>query len=158
MEISYDDISKWFEAYFEDVRRCQGDIKTVPNLKNYFTADLLLTMYTAPSAPLRMSRDALLLSFVHPGLQEDIAPQRYVIDARQMAVAVQFEITFIDKLSGNKWPPLQASAHYQLTVEADTIKIRKIDYWTQKLPADLLEFWDKRRNEGLTIFALNYFR
>ncbi len=157
MDLTYDYISKWFDDYFEDVRRYQGNLETVPNLKKYFTTDLELMMHTAPTSPLRMSRDALLMSFVHPGLQEDITPRHYAVDLRQMIIAVLFEINFSDKLSGNKWPALQASAHYQLIVDEDKfLRIKRIDYWTQMLPADLFEFWAKRRDEALTKFALGY--
>ena len=51
MEWTYDNISKWFDVYFEDVRKSQGDLETVPNLKRYFSKDLELTMYTSPSSP-----------------------------------------------------------------------------------------------------------
>ena len=100
MEFTYENILKWFEGYFEDVRKSQGALDTVPNLRRYFAPDLELMMYTAPSAPARsMSRDALLLSFVHPGLHEDIIPRCFVIDVKQMIVVVQFEIRFSDKPS-----------------------------------------------------------
>ena len=76
MEFTYENILKWFDDYFEEVRRSQGALETVPNLKKYFAPDLQLMMYTAPSAPpvKPMTRDALLLSFVHPGLHEDVLP------------------------------------------------------------------------------------
>ena len=159
MEITYESVLKWFDGYFEDVRKNQGDLQTVPNLKRYFASDLELMMYTAPSAPpvKPMSRDALLISFVHPGLQEDIVPQYYVIDLKQMIVAVQFEIRFSDRPSGKKWHPLQASAHYHLmTDENKDLKIRKILYWTEALPADLFEHWGKHREEALTAHALSF--
>jgi len=104
-----------------------------------------------------MSRDALLLSFVHPGLQEDIVPQSYVVDLKQMAVAVRFEIRFRDIPSGKSWPPLQASAHYHLAVdESKELIIRRIHYWTEALPGDLFEFWGKHRDEALAAHALRY--
>jgi hypothetical protein len=159
MEITYENVLKWFEGYFEDVRKNQGDLKTVSNLKKYFASDFELMMYTPPSPPpvKSMSRDALLISFVHPGLQEDIVPQYYVVDLKQMTVVVQFEIRFSDKPSGKEWAPLQASAHYHLGVdENNELKIRRILYWTEALPGDLFEFWDKHRNEALTAHALSY--
>ena len=113
MEFSYEMISKWFDGYFEQVRRNQGDLEKVPNLKKYFTSDFEFLMHTAPAQASNkpMSRDALLMSFVHPGLQEEILPRTYVIDSRQMRVAVQFEIRFRDEPSGKNWAPIQASAH-----------------------------------------------
>lgn len=159
MEWTYDNISRWFDAYFEDVRKNQGDLKTVPNLKKYFASDMELMMYTSPAPPPRrpMSRDALLLSFVHPGLHEDIVPKFYAIDVTRMIVAVQFEIRFLDKPSGTKWAPLQASAHYHLvTDENRELRIRRIYYWTEALQEDLFEIWAERRNEALMQHALNY--
>jgi hypothetical protein len=159
MELTYEDISRWFDAYFEDVRKSQGDLKTVPNLKKYFASDMELMMYTSPSSPPAklMTRDALLISFIHPGLYEEITPRCYAIDLKQMIVAVQFEIRFADKPSGTKWAPLQASAHYHLVVDKNKdLKIKRIYYWTETLPEDLFEIWAQRRNEALTQCALSY--
>jgi hypothetical protein len=160
MDPTYENIEKWFDRYFEDVRVNQGDLETVLNLKKYFTDDFELMMYTAPSSPpprKPMSRDALLISFVHPGLQEDISPRHYVIDLKRMTIAVQFEIRFSDKPSGREWPPIQASAHYHLIInENQNLKIRRIQYWTESLPEDLFEFWANHRNEALTKHALRY--
>lgn len=159
MEWTYENISKWFDVYFEDVRKSQGALETVPNLRKYFTADLELMMYTSPAPPPRkpMTRDALLVSFVHPGLQEDIVPRSYAIDVQQMIVAVQFEIRFADKPSGTAWAPLQASAHYHLVLDENRdLKIRRIYYWTEALPGDLFEIWARRREEALTKHALGF--
>ena len=159
MEWTYDSIKKWFDAYFEDVCISQGDLETVTNLKKYFSADLELMMYTAPSSPPArlMSRDDLLISFVHPGLQENIVPLHFAIDANQMIVAVQFEIRFTDKPSGTKWQPVQASAHYHLLVDENRdLKIRRIFYWTEALPEDLFDYWTHHRENALRQHALNY--
>jgi len=159
MEFTYENILKWFDDYFEEVRRSQGALETVPNLKKYFAPDLQLMMYTAPSAPpvKPMTRDALLLSFVHPGLHEDIIPKHFVVDVKQKIVAVQFEIRFSDKPSGKEWTPLQASAHYHLVVDENkTLKIGRIQYWTEALPGDLFEFWAKHRDEALGAHAIRF--
>ena len=159
MEYTYEKVTKWFDQYFEDVRNYQGNLETVPNLKRYFAPDFELMMYTAPSSGPRepMSRDALLMSFVHPGLQEDILPHSYAVDLKQMIVAVQFEIRFTDKPSGTAWAPIQASAHYHLTLnKRNELVIRRIYYWTEALPAQIFEFWARRRDEALTKHAMNY--
>ena len=158
MEFTYETISKWFDVYFDAVCKNQGDLKTVPSLKKFFSSDLQLTMHTAPSqSPLVMSRDALLVSFVHPGLQEDILPRCYAIDTRQMMVAVQFDIQFHDRPSGKQWPPIQASAHYHLVVDGSrNLQIRRIEYWTEALPTDVFEIWAQRRNDALAEHAINF--
>lgn len=155
MEPTYNNIVKWFAAYFEAVRKSQANLETVPNLKRYFVSDLEMALYTSPSGKLSMSRDALLMSFVHPGLYEEIVPQYYVIDVIQMIVVVHFEIRFKDEPSDKTWAPLQASAHYHLTIDENNEPIiRKIHYWTEALPGDLLELWAKRRDEALTKYAM----
>lgn len=159
MEITYENVSKWFDVYFEDVHKNQGELETVPNLMKYFSPDLELMMYTGPSSPPAslMSREALLVSFVHPGLFEEIIPKYYAIDLKQMIVVVQFEIRFIDEPSGKKWTPLQASAHYHLEVDdSSDMKIRRIHYWTEPLPADLFEYWGRYRAEALNNLATDY--
>ena len=159
MEWTYDEVAKWFEGYFEDVCKYQGNLETVPNLRKYFAQDLELTMYTAPSSPpaLSMSLDELLISFVHPGLQEDIAPQYLAIDLNKMIVAVQFKIRFMDKPSGTKWRSIQASAHYHMAVdESRDLKISKIFYWTETLPEDLFDYWSKHREKAFRQCALDY--
>jgi len=159
MECNYENVSHWFDVYFEDVRRNQANLETVPNLRKYFTTDFELVLYTSPLSPppKSMSRDALLISFVHPDLHEDIVPRDYAIDLKRMIVAVRFEIRFHDRVLGKTWEPIQASAHYHLIAEEDgDLKIRKIHYWTERLPEDLLEIWAKRREEALTAHALGY--
>jgi hypothetical protein len=159
MELTYENVSRWFDVYFEDVHKSQGALETVPNLRKFFAEDLELTMYTSPASPPRqsMSRDALLISFVHPGLFEEIIPKYYAIDLKQMIVVVQFEIRFNDEPSGKTWAPLQASAHYHLVIdESSDLKIRRIHYWTEALPVDLFEFWGKYREEALTKLATEY--
>ncbi len=159
MEITYESIKNWFENYFDDICKYQGNLDTVPRLKIFFTPDLKLTMYTPPSPQPKktMTRDELLISFIHPGLQEDLIPHYYSIDVNQLIVVVQFEIRFKDKPSGKTWEPLQASAHYHLTVEDNKdLKIRKIHYWTEPLPGDLFEYWSRHRDEALRDCAMEY--
>jgi hypothetical protein len=158
MDLTYEVTSKWFDEYFEQVRINQGALETVPNLKKFFTSDFVLTLHTGPSqSSIKMSRDELLMSFVHPGLREDILPKYYVIDLRQMVVAVQFEIRFCDAPSGTNWAPIQASAHYHLLLDENgDLRIRRIEYWTEALPGDIFEVWARRRTEALAKHAMAY--
>jgi len=161
MEFTYENALQWFEAYYRDIDKSQGDLQTVPNLEKYFTADLEFMMHTAPvsSSPTSRSRDMLLMSFVHPGLHETLIPQHYVVDVKQMIVVVQFEIRFSDKPSGQTWPPIQASAHYHLVLdEKKELRIKKIHYWTGPIPRDIGELWAERRNEALTAHAMSFIR
>jgi len=162
MNASYESIAKWLDVYFEDVNKQQGPIETVPNLRKYFAPELEFRMYTGRlSLEGPLSRDRLLMSFIHPGLHEEIVPQYYAIDERRMIAVVQFEVRFVDRITGKAWPPKQASAHYHLAAdETGELKIKKIQYWTETFPPDIFESlyaaWDSYRNKALTDMAVNY--
>ncbi len=164
MEVTYENVVKWFNTYFKDVNKNQGPLELVGSLKKYFTPDFEFMMYTAPpffKPPL--SREELLMLFVHPGLHEKLTPQYYVIDVERMIVVVQFEIRFTDQKSGKAFPPKQASAHYHLTVdETGDLKIRKIQYWTQSSPPDVVapmyELWNKYKEKALTDLAMDFIK
>jgi hypothetical protein len=162
MDVTYESLSKWLDTYFEDVNRNQGPIELVLNLKKYFAEDLEFWMYTAPPfvhPPL--SREELLILFVHPGLHERLVPNYYVIDVKRMLVVVQFEIRFTDEISGTAFPPKQASAHYHLVLdEKGDLKIKKIQYWTQSFAADVMasmyKAWNDYREKALVDLATTY--
>ncbi len=162
MDVTYENLSTWLDVYFEDVNRNQGSIELVVNLKKYFTPDFEFWMYTAPPfvhPPLK--REELLMLFVHPGLHEGLVPQYYVIDVRRMMAVVQFEIRFVDEVSGTAFPPKQASAHYHLVLdEKGDLKINKIQYWTQATPPDVMapmyKAWNNYREKALTDLAVKY--
>jgi hypothetical protein len=37
MEFTHGNVRKWFDEYFADFNRCNGNPKTVPNMENYFS-------------------------------------------------------------------------------------------------------------------------
>lgn len=155
MEITYENIERWFDSYFEACNKNMGPLETVSSLEKYFTPDLEFWMYTSlgfVKSPL--SREGLLMLMVHPGLHEELTPQYYVIDLKRTIVVVQFQIQFNDEPSGKVWPPSQASCHYHLMLdENNDLKIKKIMYWTEVTPPDekalLYDLWNKYREEAL---------
>ena len=164
MEVTYENILGWFDTYFEDCNKNQGPPEMVVNLKKYFTPDFEFMMYTAPpffTPPL--SREELLMLFVHPGLHEALRPQYYVVDVKRMIVVVQFELQFTDEPSGKEWQPLQASAHYHLIIdENEDLKIKKIQYWTESSPPDVTApryaVWAEYKEKALTDLAMDFIR
>jgi hypothetical protein len=161
MEPTYESITEWLDGYFMGVSENQGPIETVRNLRDYFTSDFEFLMYTARSPNLRLSRDELMVLFVHPGLHERLSPNYYAIDVKQLIAVVQFEVQFTDQSSGTTWPPMQASAHYHLTADENkNLKIRKIQYWAQTFSPDvygsMFQAWEASRQKALADLAKEY--
>ena len=158
-------ISKWLDAYFEAANRLQGEVESVAELSRYFAPDMQFIMYTPPpfmTPPL--SREELLMTFVHPGIHEQLTPKYYVIDTESMLAVVQFELQFRHSEYGKTWAPLLASAHYHLRENADgEIVIGKIQYWTQSHPAgddfdSLFVLWGSAKEQALVEFGMRRFR
>jgi len=152
MEITYDNIVKWFDAYFEAFNRNAGPLKTSRLMEQYFTPDLEFWGYNAPGDR-PSSREQLLLTMVHPGLHEHLTPREYVVDLRQLIVVVQFQVQFSAHPSGKVWPPKQTSTHYHLVQDAGgDLKIRKILYFMEHRPveeSDYKALWARYREQAL---------
>jgi hypothetical protein len=152
MEITYDNIVKWFDAYFEAFNKNAGPLKTSMDMKKYFTPDLEFWSYNQPGKR-PSSRDALLMSMVHPGLHEHLTPREYAVDLKQMIVVVQFQVQFTDEPSGKIWPPKQTSTHYHLVQDENKeLKIKKILYFMEHRPPEesgYRELWAKYREQAL---------
>lgn len=159
MDMTDENVEKWFNAYFEQVNRSQGALERAVNLRKYFAPDFMFHMYTPPAffqSPL--SRDKFLMLFVHPGLHEAFRLGHYVIDLKRMRVVVQFEIQFVDEISGESYHPKQCSAHYRLELDENAdLRIKEIKYWTESGDPDesapMQKLWIERRMKALTDFA-----
>jgi hypothetical protein len=157
MEVTYDNIVKWFDAYYKDFNKSAGPSKTYRNMEKYFTPDLQFWPYNMAGTTEGKSREDLLLSMVHPGLHEELTPREYVIDLKRMVVVVQFQLQFTDEPSGRVWPAKQASCHYHLALDKNKeLKIKKIVYFTEraspketKSQEELMEIWAKYREKAL---------
>lgn len=151
MEITYDSIVKWFDAYFEAFNKNAGPLKTSMNMKKYFTPDLEFWAYNQPGER-PSSREALLMTMVHPGLHEHLTPREYVVDLKQLIVVVQFQVQFSDQPSGKVWPPKQTSTHYHLVLdEKKDLKIKKILYFMEHRPPEESSYrvlWAKYREQA----------
>jgi hypothetical protein len=152
MKVTYDNLVKWFDVYFDTFNKNQGDFDTVPAIDKYFLPDLEFWGYNAlgkrPS-----TREELVMTMIHPGLHEHLTPREYIIDLKQLIVVVQFQVQFSDKPSGKVWPPKQTSTHYFLVLdEKKELKIKKIAYFMENRPKEesgYKELWAKYREQAL---------
>ncbi len=158
MELTYDNIIKWFDEYYQAFNANAGPLETVPNMEKYFAPELEFWPYNMPGTTQPNSRDDLLRTMIHPGLHEELTPQEYVIDMKRMVVVVWFQLQFNDENTGRVWPPKLASCHYHLRQDENSdLKITKIVYFTERAApeeagaqAEMMELWHKYREQALT--------
>ena len=165
MNSTREQIASWLDGYFQAANDKQGPLESVVELRRYFSDNFQFWMYTPPpffTPPL--SREELLMTFVHPGIHEKLTPNYYVIDLQSLVAVVQFELCFTHKESGKTWRPLQASAHYHLRVDGDgKILIARINYLTEShRPGDdyepLFDLWTQDKEAALAAFAAKHLR
>lgn len=166
MEFSYENAVKWMDDYFAAFNRYAGPLESIPNLLNFFTPDMEFWSYVFPagSVPRPSSREQLLMTMVHPGLHEHISPVEYIVDLKQMAVAVQIKLQFTDEPSGKTWPAKQGSAHYYLVPDNETgFKIKKIQFFTEASAPETTspttrELWKKYKDQALEQLAAKWIK
>ncbi len=152
MKITYDNIVKWFDVYFDTFNNNQGNFDTVPAIAKYFLPDLEFWGYNAlgkrPS-----NKEELLMTMIHPGLHEHLTPREYIVDLKKLIVVVQFQVQFKDEPSGKVWPAKQTSTHYHLVQDdKGELKIKKILYFMEHRPAsegDYKVLWAKYREQAV---------
>ena len=157
MELTYDNITKWFDEYYAAFNKYAGPLKTVPNMEKYFAPELEFWPYNMPGTTQPSSRETLLMTMIHPGLHEELTPLEYVIDLKRLVVVVRFQLQFNDEPSGRVWPAKQASCHYHLKQDENKeLKITKIVYFTEhgspdeaKAQAEMMELWHRYREQAL---------
>jgi len=153
MEFTHDNVRKWFEDYFADFNRCNGDPKTVPNMEKYFTEDLQFISYIL-DVKRPDDREGLLKSMLHPGLLEELKPEEMIIDEKNKAVAVILRVQFKEEPTGTIFPAKHNCAHYQLVEDSNgELKIKKISYFTEHRSPDepnMKDLMKKYREQALS--------
>ena len=153
MEFTHDNVRKWFEEYFADFNRCNGDPVKVRNMEKYFTEDLQFISYIL-NVKRPDDRNGLLNSMVHPGLFEELKPEEMIIDEKNKAVAVILRVQFREEPTGTIFPAKHNCAHYQLTEDkSGELKIKKISYFTEHRPPeepDMKTLMKKYREQALS--------
>jgi len=136
MEFTHDNIRKWFEDYFAEFNRCNGDPVKVRNMEKYFTEDLQFVSYIL-NVKRPDDRTGLLNSMVHPGLFEELKPEEIIIDEKNKGVAVILRVQFREEPTGTVFPAKHNCAHYQLVEDkSGELKIKKISYFAEHRPPD----------------------
>ena len=157
MELTYDNIAKWFDEYYQAFNTCTGPLESPSRMERYFAPELEFWPYNMPGTTQPSSREDLLKTMIRPGLHEELTPQEYAIDLQRMVVVVRFQLQFNDEPSGRVWPPKLASCHYHLKQDDNgDLKITKIVYFTERAApeeaeaqAEMMALWHKYRGQAL---------
>jgi hypothetical protein len=147
MEFTYDSILKWMKDYFKVYSTYGQDPKTTHRMNDYFAPDLRFVPYIAalggPGGGFNSRDEFLRTAESHPSWHETLTPEDITVDERRKVAVVLFKMQVIDSKTGEAVVTKSAIAHYQLVLdENNTIKISKIQFFWEVLPAGVPEFYD----------------
>jgi hypothetical protein len=132
MELTYDNVIKWFNAYFQAFNDNEGNPQTAENMRQYFMPDLEFYSYNMADEQKPTGVDHLISAIEHPGFHEVFRPQYYVYDERQKILVAQLELQFTETATGTVYPAKMASAHYHIVQdEKGNLRIKKALYWVE---------------------------
>jgi hypothetical protein len=144
MELTYDSIVKWMQDYFKAYSTYGQDPKTVHRMNDYFTPDLEFIPYIAAlRGPITSRDDFLHVTTSHPSWYETLTPEDITVDEKRKVAVILFKLEVIDRKTGEVVVKKRALSHYQLVLdEKNTIKIKRIRFFWEVLPAGVPEFYD----------------
>jgi hypothetical protein len=146
MELTYDNVIKWFDAYFQAFNDNEGNPQTAENMRQYFMPDLEFYSYNMADEEKPTGVDHLISAIEHPGFHEVFRPQYYVYDEKQKILVAQLELQFTETSTGMVFPAKMASAHYHIVQDENkNLKIKKALYWVEASSPSEPRIIDKMR-------------
>ena len=146
MELTYDNVIKWFDDYFNAFNENEGNPETAPDMEKYFDPELEFYSYNVHDEQKPTGRDHLVRAIEHPGFHEVFRPQYYVYDEKRQILVAQLELQFTETSTGTVFPPKMASAHYHFILDENKdIKLKKILYFVEVTSPDEPSILDRMR-------------
>jgi hypothetical protein len=136
MEITNENVSAWFDKYFETVAKT-SEIESIPGFARYYTMPPVEVLSD------KADREGILKSFMHPGIHEIIKPEFYLMDLKKMIVAVRLYDQIISDTAGVIAKFNGCAIYYMVPAKDMGIKIRKIEFFTENQSPESIEIQNK---------------
>ncbi len=152
MELTYENIAKYMDDYFETFNAYGQNPDTIHRMDDYFSPDFEFLPYIA-TIPRVVGRDEwyrVLLS--HPSGYERLTPEDMVIDERRKVVVMLIKAEIMDSTTKEVLVTKRYFARYLLVLdENNTIKIKKLQFFWEVLAPGAMEIddvFDRDRKRG----------
>lgn len=147
MELTYDNIQKWFKDYFATYSKYGQKPETADRMKEFFAPDLRFIPYIAgiggPEGGFRSRDEFIQTAKSHPSWYERLIPDDITIDERRKVAVVLFRMEVVDTKKSEVVIKKSALAHYELILDENkTIKIKTIRFFWEVMPPGVKEFYE----------------
>lgn len=155
MTMTYNEITAWIEEYFAAFNAYGQNPDTIHRMDEYFSKDFVFNPYIAHVGKVAGRDEWYKVLLSHPSGVERLTPEDVVIDERRQAFVAQIKAELSDRDTEELLLTKRYLARYPLVEEEGKMKIERLDFFWEVLPAGALEIddvferdWKRQRGEA----------
>ena len=142
MRLTYDQLAQWIDEYFEVFNKYGQDPDEIHRMDEYFAKDFVFNPYIAYVGKVSGRDNWYKVLTSHPSGIEKLTPEDLVIDENRQAFVAQIKTDLIDRDTQEVLLTKRYLARYPLIEEEGKMKIERLDFFWEILPAGALEIDD----------------
>jgi len=142
MKMTYDEIVAWIEEYFAAFNLYGQDLAEIHRMDDYFAKDFVFKPYIAHVGKVAGRENWYKVLTSHPSGVERLTPEDVVIDERRQAFVAQIKAELSDRDTKELLLTKRYLARYPLVEEEGKMKLERLDFFWEVLPAGALEIDD----------------
>jgi hypothetical protein len=142
MKPTYDEIAAWIERYFDDFNKYGQDPEQIHRMDQYFCKDFVFNPFIAHVGKVAGREDWYKVLTSHPSGVEKLTPEDLVIDEKRQVFVAQIKAELVDRDTQELLLTKRYLARYPLVEEEGIMKIERLDFFWEVLPAGALEIDD----------------
>jgi hypothetical protein len=142
MRLTYDQLVQWIDEYFEVFNKYGQDPNEIYRMDEYFAKDFVFNPYIASVGKVSGRDNWYKVLTSHPSGIERLTPEDLVIDENRQAFVAQIKTDLIDRDTQEVLLTKRYLARYPLVEEDGKMKIERLDFFWEILPAGALEIDD----------------
>ena len=142
MKLTYDRIVAWIDEYFAAFNLYGQDPGEIHRMDEYFAKDFVFNPYIAHVGKVAGRENWYKVLTSHPSGVERLTPEDVVIDERRQAFVAQIKAELSDRDTKELLLTKRYLARYPLVEEEGKMKLERLDFFWEVLPAGALEIDD----------------
>ncbi len=154
MGMTRGEIVKWVDEYFDAFNTFGQNPATIHKMDEYFSKDFVFNPFIAHVGKVAGREEWYGVLTSHPSGIERLTPEDLVIDEERQAFVAQIKAELIDRDTQKLLLTKRYLARYPLIEEDGKMKIERLDFFWEVLPAGALEIddvferdWSKGRRQ-----------
>lgn len=155
MRMTYDEIAEWVDEYFAAFNAYGQNPDTIHRMDEYFSKDFAFNPYIAHVGKVKGRDNWYKVLLSHPSGVEKLTPEDVVIDERRQTFVAQIKAEISDNTTKEVLVTKRYMARYPLIEEDGKMKIERLDFFWEVLPAGAMEIddvferdWKRQQSEA----------